>query len=177
MGILTILSGVLGAGTGLLQGFIETRQDNKTKLALARIQKDKDIALAKEGIIESQNNLKSAKEDTQQSENNKLIKIAESQKEEYQAFANNVKETSALWNSDSRLANISNFIVSTTRPFITYILVIASVIMGIILTFSKAPNANIVEIFDSLLIICETVLGYWFVRRSYEKNNQKKKSS
>jgi len=118
-----IISSICGGLFGGIQGCIERNQDSKKEIELAKIQAEKEIAIASQQSIISQNQAGTQKDITEQEKSKTEASVRQSDVIEYQAFANAATQTSAIWNSQSMLANIANFIIATTRPNITYLLI------------------------------------------------------
>lgn len=176
--LLSILSS-LGAGIlGEVQSHREHKRDIEKELALARIQSEKEIELAKQGIALAQNQLQTQESVTTQEQYKTQASTKSSDVEEYKAFADASTQTSSLWQSASNLANIANFITQTTRPIITYITLLFAIIIGCRLIFSVSEiDENTLVVFDMVLAEFSAISSYWFVRRSFEKRKAPEFSS
>lgn len=167
----SLLSTLGGALFGGVQNLLEHKQDFTREVTLAKIQSEKEIELAKQGVIISQNQIATQVAATSQEEIKAESSIKSSETEEYKSFADAATQTSALWQSDSILADISNFITTTTRPIVTYILLsLVCIITMTILRADVVPENHLI-IFDLILAEFSAVMSYWFVRRSFEKRN------
>jgi len=125
--------------------------------------------MSKQGVIISQNELQKQRSETEQEAFKMQASIKQSETQEYQAFTNAVAQTSSLWNSNSLLANIANFIITTTRPVITYLLLLLVFIISIKIMENTEITENHLQMFDLILAEFSAVMSYWFVRRSFEK--------
>ena len=172
MMITSLLSTFGGALFGGIQNYLEHKQDSKCETEIAKIQADKEIELAKQGIIISQNQLATQQSQTTQEQIKTDASLKQSDTEEYKSFADAVAQTSSLWQNNSILADIANFTVCTTRPFITYILLGFVIFMGNGIMKNNEITANHLIIFDLVLGELSGIMSYWFVRRSFEKRNQ-----
>ena len=169
--ITSLLSTFGGALFGGIQNYLEHKQDSKCETEIAKIQADKEIELAKQGVIISQNQLATQKGLTSQEEFKTEASLKQSDTEEYKAFADATIKTSALWQNNSILADIANFIIITTRPIVTYILLILVCVISMkIMKYGEVLENHLV-IFDLILAEFSAVMSYWFVRRSFEKRN------
>lgn len=170
--ITSLLSTALGGVFAGVQNHIEHQQDIKKEIALAEIQAQKEIEMSRQGVIISQNELEKQTSETEQEEFKTQASLKQSEIQEYQAFANAVAQTSSLWNSNSLLANISNFIIATTRPIVTYLLLFLVCGVTVAIVTNDAVNEIHLQIFDLILAEFSAVMSYWFVRRSFEKRGQ-----
>ena len=81
-----------------------------------------------------------------------------------------VQPENPLWQSNSRLANLANFITMTTRTIITYclfVLIFAS-------AYTVFKGGNLTELQQQLFNILMTtvlpsLLGYWFIAVPWER--------
>ena len=128
--------------------------------------------MSKQGVVISQNELEKQKSETEQETSKTQASIKQSETEEYQAFTNAVIQTSSLWNSNTALANVSNFIIATTRPIVTYLLLFLVCGVTVAIVTDDAVNEIHLQIFDLILAEFSAVMSYWFVRRSFEKRGQ-----
>ena len=97
--------------------------------------------------------------------------MCQSDTEEYKAFAEAVTQTSSLWQNNSNWGNFANFIVVTTRPIVTYILLVLVFIISNKIIKGADITDNHLIVFDLVLAEFSAVMSYWFVRRSFEKRN------
>lgn len=86
--------------------------------------------------------------------------------------------------TESRLVNFTNFYISTTRPTITYLLLLTLCYCAIHFALHPmefiALNEPHLSFLECLLYLLESCISYWFVRRSSEKSclpSIKKKTS
>ena len=170
--ITSLLSTALGGICAGVQNHIEHKQDIKKEITLAEIQANKEIEMSKQGVVISQNELEKQKSETEQETSKTQASIKQSETEEYQAFTNAVIQTSSLWNSNTALANVSNFIITTTRPIVTYLLLFLVFIVSIKIMKNAEISENHLQIFDLILAEFSAVMSYWFVRRSFEKRGE-----
>lgn len=174
--IASILSTLGGALFGATQNVIEHHQNNKKDIEIVKLQNEKDIEIAKiqSTQVSIQNEIQQSK--TQEAQYVSDAQIKDADTNEYKAFSDAVTQQTTLWQSNSKAAIVANFIICTTRPFITYILLflVCGVSMKIltsndIVGVQIDGQSAIVVIFDLILAEFSAVMSYWFVRRSFEK--------
>ena len=167
--ITSLVSTFCGALFGGVQNFFDKKQDSKREIDLANIQAEKEIELAKQGVVMSQNTLSTQESETSQEQYKTEASLKQSDSEEYKAFANAATQTSSIWNNQGTWGNIANFIVCTTRPIITYILAILVFVITLKMMKDGEVPQNYLIVFDSILAEFSAVMSYWFIRRSFEK--------
>ena len=168
--MITVLSTIAASLFAGVQNLLEHKQDTAKELALAKIQSEKEIELAKQGVILSQNQLETQESVTTQEQYKTEASTKSSEVEEYKAFSDAVTQTSSLWQGTSKLADIANFITVTARPILTYILLIFTITIGCRLIFSDSEiDEKTLVIFDMVLAEFSAAMSYWFVKRSFDK--------
>jgi hypothetical protein len=167
--ITSLVTTFCGALFGGLQNYVEHKQDSSEKIQLAKIQADKEIQIASQQTFISQNQSNTQASITEQEGFKTEASLKQSDTAEYKAFAEAVIQTSALSKDTSRLAQLANFITSTTRPIITYILGGLVFVLAYNIIQYESISAQHVAIFDLVLEMFSAAMSYWFVRRSFEK--------
>jgi hypothetical protein len=167
--ITSLVSTFCGALFGGFQNYLEKKQDSTREIQIAKIQADKDIELAKQGVVVSQNALATQESTTSQEELKTEASLKQSDTEEYKAFAEAVTQTSSVWNNQTIWGNVANFIICTTRPIVTYILLVLVFVITMKIMKSGEVSQNHLVVFDLILAEFSAVMSYWFVRRSFEK--------
>lgn len=167
--IISLVSTICGALFGGLQNYMDKQQDTAREIQIAKIQAEKEIALADKQAVISQNELQTQESSTEQEKSKTEASVVQSGTEEYRAFAEAATQTSALWSNQSTWGNIANFIVCTTRPIITYILAILVFVITMKIMKGGDVSENHLVVFDLILAEFSAVMSYWFVRRSFEK--------
>jgi hypothetical protein len=174
-GIGAVVAGFFGSSVGLLQGVIDKKQETRRfeiekqfDNERIKIENNTTIEVAKSGIdIEKYKSIIS----TQEANKTKY----EQEKQEYSDFTDAVVDlTKVDIVGNGKLDKFARFITASVRPVITYIFVIGV----IILSFKASDKDLFLELF---FIQLDFILGFWFVRRSYDKNQisnifQKKKT-
>ena len=167
--ITSLVSTFCGALFGGVQSFFDKKQDSALEIQIAKIQADKEIELAKQGVVVSQNTLATQESTTSQEELKTEASLKQSDTEEYKAFAEAVTQTSSVWNNQTIWGNVANFIICTTRPIVTYILLILVFVVTMSIIKGGEVSQNHLVVFDLILAEFSAVMSYWFVRRSFEK--------
>lgn len=167
--ITSLVSTFCGALFGGVQNFFDKKQDSKREIDLANIQAEKEIELAKQGVVISQNTLSTQESETSQEQYKTEASLKQSDTEEYKAFAEAVTQTSSVWNNQTIWGNFANFIICTTRPIVTYILLILVFVVTMSIIKGGEVSQNHLVVFDLILAEFSAVMSYWFVRRSFEK--------
>ena len=167
--ITSLVSTICGALFGGVQNYMDKKQDSAREIQIAKIQAEKEIELANNGIILSQNALETQQSEASQEQYKTEASLKQSDVDEYKAFAEAATQTSSMWNNQSTWANFANFIVCTTRPIITYILAILVFVISMKIMKDVEITEQHLLVFDLILAEFSAVMSYWFVRRSFEK--------
>jgi len=167
--ITSVVSTLCGALFGGFQNYLEHKQDSNKDIQLAKIQADKEIQIASQQTFISQNQSNTQASITEQEGFKTEASLKQSDTNEYKAFAEAVTQTSSMWNSQSNWANFANFITSTTRPLVTYILLGLVCVLATNIIEYEDISDNHFMVFELLLAEFSAVMSYWFVRRSFEK--------
>lgn len=151
----SILSTLGGGLLGQVQGFVSKTQDNKNKIDIEKIRSAERIELAKLDANKSKTDLQ-----IQQSKTEEVVASSQAdiETERFDAIKNIAKDSKR----DGFLADLTYFIVSTLRPISTYILLFV-----VAFTALKAPQD--IEYIAPVLYLLDIMIGFWFVRRSFEK--------
>jgi hypothetical protein len=167
--ITSLVSTFCGALFGGFQNYLEHKQGSTREIQIAKIQAAKEIELSKHGVMVSQNQAQIQQSEASQEQYKTEASLKQGDAEEYKAFAEAVTQTSSLWNDSSGFAHFANFIIVTTRPIVTYILLILVFVVTMKITKGGEVSENHLVVFDLILAEFSAVMSYWFVRRSFEK--------
>ncbi len=167
--ITSLVSTFCGALFGGFQNYIEHKQDSTRDIRIAKIQAEKEIEISKHSMVVSQNQVQFQQSETSQEQFKTESSLKQSDTEEYKDFAEAVTHTSSLWNDSSGFAHFANFIIVTTRPIVTYILLILVFVVTMKIIKGGEVSDNHLIVFDLILAEFSAVMSYWFVRRSFEK--------
>ena len=157
MAVLSIISGLLGSGSAIVQNVLEKRDERKTQEINLKYQKETDIRIAE---IQAKTESSNAHESTKQANLHKQIEELKSESNRYEAI---VKTSAYLDKMEYKSVRIANFIIALTRPLVTFILLLLTIILS--------TTMDIDEIFalENTFATLDYILAYWFVRRSIEK--------
>ncbi len=167
--ITSLVSTFCGAIFGGFQNYLEHKQDSNREIEIAKIQADKEIQIANQQVSISQNQLEAQQSVTSQESFKTEALLKQSDSEEYKAFSEAVTQTSSIWNNQTIWGNVANFIICTTRPLVTYILLALVFVVTIKILKGGEVLENHLIVFDLILAEFSAVMSYWFVRRSFEK--------
>ena len=167
--ITSLISTFCGALFGGVQNFFDKKQDSTREIQIAKIQADKEIELSKNGIIISQNQVQVQQGLASQEQYKTESSLKQSETEEYKAFSEAATQTSSVWQNQTIWGNVANFIICTTRPLVTYILLALVFVVTIKILKGGDVLENHLIVFDLILAEFSAVMSYWFVRRSFEK--------
>jgi hypothetical protein len=167
--ITSLITTIGGALFGGVQNFFDKKQDSAREIQLAKIQAEKEIQIASQQVAISQNTLEEQQSETSQEQYKTEASLKQSDSEEYKAFAEAATQTSSMWNNQSTWANFANFIICTTRPLVTYILLALVFVVTLKILKGGEVLENHLMVFDLILAEFSAVMSYWFVRRSFEK--------
>ena len=167
--ITSLVSTFCGALFGGFQNYLEHKQDSTREIQIAKIQADKEIAIASQQSIASQNQVQIQQSMTSQEQYKTEASLKQSDADEYKSFAEAVTQTSSLWSDSSGFAHFANFIIATTRPIVTYILLALVFVITMKIIKGVEVSENHLVVFDLILAEFSAVMSYWFVRRSFEK--------
>lgn len=168
--MMPLISAVGGAVIGLVQTHFEKKQDSKKEIEIAKINADKEVAMASHNAVISQNQLQTQESSTAQEQSKTEASVRQSEVTEYQAFAEVIQETSKPLEGSSNWVNFANCYASTVRPSVTYTLLILVCFMSILLMKTESITNNQITIFEYILYHFDAVIGYWFVRRDISKS-------
>lgn len=168
--MIPLISAVGGAAVGLLQTFVEKHGDSKKEIAIAKINAEKEVAMASHNAVISQNQLQTQESLTEQEQSKTEASVRQSEASEYQAFAEAIQKTSRPLEGSSKWVNFANCYASTVRPSVTYTLLILVCFMAILLMKTESITDNQIVIFEYILHLFDAVAAYWFVRRDISKS-------
>lgn len=165
LSLISTLGGLLIAGLPKLLEYFQNKADQKHELALAAIQKEKELALAAQGFA-AQAKVEEIRTDQVQMETD--AKMTEA------ALAHDAKVLSkaAPW--------VSSY-VGTVRPTITYIFVLELVAINAFMAAYLWNHPTLITSIDDVIKYAELIfssdemamlggiIGYWFGSRGWQK--------
>jgi hypothetical protein len=189
----TILSTAFGAATSFAQDYLhhkrdmekldkEVTRDRERKMIdieIAKQQKELGISVAKETTKQYEINLQAKEQDTEQAQAMQITQVSTNQKDSDVAFMDAVAKTQYItYESKSRLINIANFLSSTTRVFIAYliglplaltVLIVLLRVNDVLMLFTE-PYSKFTELLEYMFYTFDGIISYYYLRRSSEKS-------
>lgn len=165
LSLLSTLGGLLISGLPKVLDFFQDKADKKHEMELARIQTERELALAKEGFI--------AQQKVEEIRSDQIAMQSESQMQQA-ALAHDAKvlEKASTW--------VVNY-VGTVRPTITYMLVLELIAINIWIMWHVFSLPQALNSVDDILRFADVVfsedemamlggiIGYWFGSRGWAK--------
>lgn len=165
LSLLSTLGGLLISGLPKMLDYFQNKADQKHELALAELQKERELALAAQGFIAQQR--------------------VEEIRSEQVAMETDARMTEAALSHDKAvLAKASRWVanyVGTVRPTVTYIFVFELVAINAFLCYYLWQNPNLVMSIDDVLKYADIIfsddemamlggiIGFWFGSRNWSK--------
>ena len=165
LSLISTLGGLLISGLPRVLDFFQDKNDKKQELDLARLQTERELALAERGFIAQQ-------------------KIEEIRTDQV-AMQSEAQMTVAALDHDKKvLDNASKWVVNyvgTVRPTITYILVLELVAINIWIMWHIFSLPNVLNNIDDVIKFADVVfsesemsmlggiIGFWFGSRGWSK--------
>ena len=165
LSLLSTLGGLLISGLPKLLEFFQNKADQKHELELARVQTERELALAAQGFAAQQ-------------------KIEELRTDQVQMQTDAQMTNMALLHDEKVLEKASRWVanyVGTVRPTVTYIFVLELVCINAFMAFYLWQHPGLIQGIDdvvrySSLIFGEDemamlggIIGFWFGSRGWQK--------
>lgn len=165
LSLLSTLGGLLISGLPKVLEFFQDKADKKHEMELARVQTERELALAREGFI--------AQQKVEEIRSDQIAMQSEAQMQQA-ALAHDAKilDKSSKW--------VVNY-VGTVRPTITYILVLELVAINVWIMWHIFSLPGVITSIDDVLKFSDVVfsqdemamlggiIGYWFGSRGWAK--------
>jgi len=165
LSLFSTLGGLLISGLPRLLDYFQNKADQKHELALAAMQKERELALAAQGFMAQQ-------------------RIEEIRTEQV-AMETDARMTEAALKHDEKVLEkasrwVANY-VGTVRPTVTYIFVTELVAINLFLCYYLWNNPQLIQSIDDVLRYADIVfssdemamlggiIGYWFGSRGWAK--------
>jgi len=175
MSLFAVISSAVGGGLGLLQGTFEKKQETRRfeiekqlENERYKVESNASVEIAKTGIdIEKYKSIVALHEASKAK--------YEQEKQEYSDFSSAVVDLTKVDITGNTLWDkIPRFLSALVRPNTTYYFLILS---GLLVFFN--PHSEVIQ--ELVFTELSYILAFWFVRRSYDKNQisnifQKKKA-
>lgn len=172
LSLISTLGGLLISGLPSLLNFFQNKADQKHERELAKVQAEKELALAKEGFA-AQAKIEEIKlEQVTLQTNAEMAKAEAEMTKGAQEHDKAVLAKAAGW--------VSSY-VGTVRPTVTYIFVIELVLINLFLTYYLFMHPTLITSVDDVIkysdIIFSTdemsmlggIIGFWFGSRGWTK--------
>ena len=163
--LLSTLGGILLSGLPKLLDFFQNKSDQKHEQAMARIQSERELALAAQGFAAQ-------------------AKVEEIRTEQVAMQTEAQMTSSALEHDQKILEKASQWIanyIGTVRPTVTYIFVLELVAINAFLTYYLFTHPNLIQNIDDVIRFSEIIfssdemamlggiIGFWFGSRSWQR--------
>lgn len=165
LSLLSTLGGLLISGLPKLLDYFQNKADQKHELALAAMQKERELALAAQGFMAQQR--------------------VEEIRTEQVAMETDARMTEAALSHDQKVLEkasrwVANY-VGTVRPTVTYIFVLELVAINAFLAYYLWQNPQLVQGIDDVLKYADIIfsddemamlggiIGFWFGSRNWSK--------
>lgn len=165
LSLLSTLGGLLISGLPKLLEFFQNKADQKHELALARMQTERELALAAQGFAAQQRIEEIRTEQIEMQTESERVKNA-------QDHDKTIIEKGSTW--------VVNYI-GTVRPTVTYLFVVELILINIALTAYVWMHPDLVRTMDDLIRVTSviftedemamlgSILGFWFGSRTWSK--------
>jgi hypothetical protein len=165
LSLISTLGGLLISGLPKLLEFFQNKADQKHELALAKIQTERELALAAQGFAAQQ-------------------RIEEIRTEQVMMQSEAQMTEAALKHDEKVLEKASRWVanyIGTVRPTVTYIFVIELVLINAFLCYYLYANPGMVDSIDDVLKYADIIfspdemamlggiIGFWFGSRNWAK--------
>jgi hypothetical protein len=160
--MLTLVSTILGFASGGLPKvleFVQDRGDKKHELALMAVQRERELALAKEGFIAQA--------------------AIEEIKTEQVAMQTQAQERVAMYKHDMKIGEgASTWVINlraSVRPIVTYCFVGLLVVIDLAgLWYAYSTGVNLVDAMDAVfsddeMAILAAIIAFWFGSQAFNK--------
>ena len=165
LSLISTLGGLLISGLPKLLEYFQNKADQKHELALAAVQKERDLAMAAAGFA--------AQMRVEEIRTEQVAMQSEAQMTEA-ALAHDAKvlEKASTW--------VSNY-VGTVRPTVTYIFVIELVLINLFMAWYLYQHPNLIQNIDDVIKYSDLIfssdemamlggiIGFWFGSRNWGK--------
>lgn len=165
LSLISTLGGLLASGLPSLLGFFQDKSDKKHEMELARLQNERELAMAERGFLAQQ----------------KVEEIRTDQVE-MQTAAQGI--TAALDHDKKIMERASQWVVNLNgfvRPAVTFIFVLELVAINFALTYWMFKHGAVINSVDELvaasdvifsteeMALLSAIIAYWFGSRGWKK--------
>lgn len=165
LSLISTLGGLLISGLPKLLEFFQNKADQKHELALAKMQTERELALAAQGLA-AQQRIEEIRTDQVSMQTEAQMTEAALKHDE------KVLEKASQW--------VANY-VGTVRPTVTYIFVIELVLINLFLCYYLYANPGMIDSMEDVLKYSDIIfspdemamlggiIGFWFGSRGWSK--------
>ena len=165
LSLLSTLGGLLISGLPKLLDYFQNKADQAHELELARMQSERELALAKEGYL-AQQRVEEIRTDQIAMQTDAQMTVAALDHDKQ------IIEKSSKW--------VVNYI-GTVRPNVTYLLILELIAINAVLAFYIWQHPHLVQNIDDLIRVSTIIfsddemamlggiIGFWFGSRSWQK--------
>jgi hypothetical protein len=165
LSLISTLGGLLISGLPRFLDFMQDKSDKKQELELARMQTERELALAREGFIAQQ-------------------RVEEIRTDQVQMQTDAQMQNAALAHDEKVMSRADKWVVNyvgTVRPTITYIFVMELVAINLFIAWNIFSMPGIITNMDDVIKMANVVfsedemamlsgiIGYWMGTRSWSK--------
>ena len=165
LSLLSTLGGLLISGLPKVLDYFQNKADQAHELELARMQSERELALAKEGFLAQQ-------------------RVEEIRTDQI-AMQTDAEMTKAAYEHDAKVlekaAGWASTYVATVRPTITYLFVLELIAINLWLTYFMFAHPNLILTVEDVIKYSEIIfspdemsmlggiIGFWFGSRNWNK--------
>lgn len=165
LSLISTLGGLLISGLPKLLDFFQDKADKKHELALAAVQTEREMALAREGFIAQQ-------------------RIEEIRTDQVAMQADAQMTEAALKHDEKVLDRSSKWVanyIGTVRPTVTYIFVLELVLINVYMMYWVMSTPGLVNSMGDIVKLADVIfssdemamlggiIGFWFGSRNWQK--------
>jgi hypothetical protein len=165
LSLISTLGGLLISGLPKLLDFFQDKADKKHELALAAVQTERELVLAREGFIAEQ-------------------KVEEIRTDQIAMQTDAQMTVAALAHDEKVLDRASKWVanyVGTVRPTVTYIFVLELVLINVYMMYWVMSTPGLVNSMDDIVRLADVIfssdemamlggiIGFWFGSRNWQK--------
>jgi adenosylmethionine-8-amino-7-oxononanoate aminotransferase len=169
LSLFSTLGGLLISGLPKLLDFYQDKSDKKHEMELARVQTERELALAREGFL-AQAQVEEIRTEQVSMQTDAQMTVAALQHDE------KVLDRASKW--------VANY-VGTVRPTVTYIFVVELVLINVYMMYWVMSTPGLITTMDDIVKFADVIfstdemamlggiIGFWFGSRNWQKNEPK----
>jgi hypothetical protein len=165
LSLISTLGGLLISGLPKLLDFYQDKSDKKHEMELARVQTERELALAREGFL-AQAQVEEIRTEQVSMQTDAQMTVAALQHDE------KVLDRASKW--------VANY-VGTVRPTVTYIFVVELVLINVYMMYWVMSTPGLITTMDDIVKFADVIfstdemamlggiIGFWFGSRNWQK--------